>query len=80
LAFEPAWINVFPAAKNRAKQLYLVGGRRTFCDGGGGADSRLRRLCGRAMVWPQFLSLMAIGTLLLGFSVTRFRKTIGEMV
>ena len=39
----------------------------------------LFRGAGFAVVWPQFLALIAIGALCFGFSLTRFRKTISEM-
>ena len=39
----------------------------------------LFRGAGFTVVWPQFLSLIVIGALLFGFSLTRFRKTISEM-
>jgi ABC-2 type transport system permease protein len=39
----------------------------------------LFRGAGIAAVWPQFLALAAIGTVLFVFSLHRFRKTIGQM-
>jgi ABC-2 type transport system permease protein len=39
----------------------------------------LFRGAGPAVVWPQFLALVAIGSLLFGVSLARFRKTISEM-
>jgi len=39
----------------------------------------LFRGAGLAVVWPQFLALIVIGSLLFVFSLTRFRKTISEM-
>ena len=39
----------------------------------------LFRGAGFAMVWPQFLTLTVIGSVLFGFSLARFRKTISEM-
>jgi ABC-2 type transport system permease protein len=31
------------------------------------------------VVWPQFLALLAIGSVLFGLSLARFRKTISQM-
>jgi ABC-2 type transport system permease protein len=42
-------------------------------------EASLFRGAGFAVVWPQFLALIAIGALCFGFSLTRFRKTISEM-
>jgi ABC-2 type transport system permease protein len=39
----------------------------------------LFRGAGLDAVWPQFLALIVIGSLLFAFSLTRFRKTISEM-
>ena len=39
----------------------------------------LFRGAGLTLVWPQFLTLIVIGSLLFAFSLARFRKTIGEM-
>ena len=39
----------------------------------------LFRGAGLAVVWPQFLTLIAIGGVLFAFSLSRFRKTISEM-
>ena len=39
----------------------------------------LFRGAGLAVVWPQFFALIAIGSLLFAFSLTRFRNTISEM-
>jgi ABC-2 type transport system permease protein len=39
----------------------------------------LFRGAGLAVVWPQFLTLIAIGGALFTFSLSRFRKTISEM-
>lgn len=43
------------------------------------AQAILYRGAGLAVVWPQFLSLILIGTALFSFSLARFRKTIGTM-
>jgi ABC-2 type transport system permease protein len=40
----------------------------------------LFRGAGLAVVWPQLLALIAIGGVLFGIALTRFRKVIGEMV
>jgi len=39
----------------------------------------LYRGAGIAAVWPQFLALAAIGSVLFALSLNRFRKTIGQM-
>jgi ABC-2 type transport system permease protein len=39
----------------------------------------LFRGAGLAVVWPQFLALITIGSLLFAFSLSRFRKTISEI-
>jgi ABC-2 type transport system permease protein len=39
----------------------------------------LYRGAGIAAVWPQFLALAAIGSVLFTLSLNRFRKTIGRM-
>jgi ABC-2 type transport system permease protein len=39
----------------------------------------LYRGAGFEVVWPQFLALVAIGTVLFSLSLSRFRKTIGQM-
>jgi ABC-2 type transport system permease protein len=39
----------------------------------------LFRSAGLDTVWPQFLALVVIGSLLFAFSLTRFRKTISDM-
>jgi len=43
------------------------------------AKAILFRGAGISVVWPQFLALAVIGTLLFVPSLTRFRKTIGTM-
>ena len=43
------------------------------------AQAILYRGAGIAVVWPQFLALAAIGTVLFAISLNRFRKTIGRM-
>jgi ABC-2 type transport system permease protein len=43
------------------------------------AQAILYRGAGLAVVWPQFISLVLIGTALFSFSLVRFRKTIGTM-
>ncbi|MBU0966654.1 MAG: ABC transporter permease [Proteobacteria bacterium] len=43
------------------------------------AQAILYRGAGFSVVWPQFLSLILIGTVLFSFSLARFRKTIGTM-
>ncbi len=40
----------------------------------------LYRGAGIAAVWPQFLALAGIGSVLFGLSLSRFRKSIGQMV
>jgi ABC-2 type transport system permease protein len=37
------------------------------------------RAAGLEAVWPQFLALVVIGSVLFGVALTRFRKTIGSM-
>lgn len=43
------------------------------------AQAVLFRGAGLAVVWPQFLALLLIGTVLFSLSLARFRKTIGLM-
>jgi ABC-2 type transport system permease protein len=43
------------------------------------AQAILYRGAGIAVVWPQFASLILIGTALFSLSLARFRKTIGQM-
>ena len=43
------------------------------------AQAILYRGAGLAVVWPQFLALAAIGTVLFGYALARFRSTIGSM-
>lgn len=43
------------------------------------AQAILFRGAGLAVVWPQFLALLLIGTVLFSLSLARFRKTIGLM-
>jgi ABC-2 type transport system permease protein len=43
------------------------------------AQSILYRGAGMSAVWPQFLALAVIGTVLFGVALIRFRKTIGTM-
>jgi ABC-2 type transport system permease protein len=43
------------------------------------AQAILYRGAGFAVVWPQFISLILIGTALFSLSLARFRKTIGTM-
>ena len=43
------------------------------------AQAILYRGAGLAVVWPQFISLILIGSALFSFSLARFRKTIGTM-
>ncbi|TDY50883.1 hypothetical protein BX592_108120 [Paraburkholderia rhizosphaerae] len=39
----------------------------------------LYRGAGIGVVWPPFLWLAVIGSMLFGFSLMRFRKTLGQM-
>ncbi|MBZ0141600.1 MAG: hypothetical protein K8H87_17800 [Pseudorhodoplanes sp.] len=43
------------------------------------AQAVLFRGAGVAVVWPQFAALAAIGAVLFGLALHRFRKAIGEM-
>lgn len=43
------------------------------------AQGILYRGAGLAVVWPQFLALAGIGSLLFGIALARFRRTIGSM-
>ncbi len=43
------------------------------------AQAILYRGAGLSVVWPQFLALLAIGSVLFGLSLPRFRKTISQM-
>jgi ABC-2 type transport system permease protein len=43
------------------------------------AQAILYRGAGFAIVWPQFLTLMAIGAAFFAIALLRFRKTIGAM-
>jgi ABC-2 type transport system permease protein len=43
------------------------------------AQAILYRGAGLAIVWPQFLALAAIGAVLFGAALARFRGTIGTM-
>jgi ABC-2 type transport system permease protein len=43
------------------------------------AQSILYRGAGLRVVWPQFLSLLAIGSVFFVLALSRFRKTIGSM-
>jgi ABC-2 type transport system permease protein len=43
------------------------------------AQGILYRGAGLQVVWPQFLALALIGTILFGIELARFRKTIGTM-
>jgi ABC-2 type transport system permease protein len=43
------------------------------------AQAVLYRGAGLDVVWPQFLALVVIGAVLFGFSLARFRRTIGSM-
>jgi ABC-2 type transport system permease protein len=43
------------------------------------AQSILYRGAGISEVWPQFLSLILLGAVLFGLSLSRFRKTIASM-
>jgi len=43
------------------------------------AQAILYRGAGLSVVWPQFLALLAIGSVLFGLSLARFRKTISQM-
>lgn len=43
------------------------------------AQGILYRGAGFAVVWPQFVALLIIGTALFALSLSRFRKTIGTM-
>ena len=39
----------------------------------------LYRGAGLAVVWPQLLAVLAIGSVLFGAALSRFRKTIAQM-
>ena len=43
------------------------------------AQAVLFRGAGFSVVWPQFLALVVIGTVLFALAALRFRKAIGEM-
>ncbi len=43
------------------------------------AQAILSRGAGLSVVWPQFITLFLIGTVLFSFSLARFRKTLGTM-
>jgi ABC-2 type transport system permease protein len=43
------------------------------------AQAILYRGAGFSVVWPQFVALGAIGTMLFSLSLGRFRKTLGSM-
>jgi len=43
------------------------------------AQAILYRGAGLSVVWPQFLALLAIGSVLFALSLARFRKTITQM-
>jgi ABC-2 type transport system permease protein len=43
------------------------------------AQSILYRGAGFSVVWPQFVALAAIGSALFGYTLSRFRQTIGMM-
>jgi ABC-2 type transport system permease protein len=43
------------------------------------AQAILYRGAGFAVVWPQFLAIVAIGAALFGLSLARFRRTISSM-
>jgi ABC-2 type transport system permease protein len=43
------------------------------------AQSILYRGAGITAVWPQFLAIVLIGTVLFALALGRFRKTIGTM-
>jgi ABC-2 type transport system permease protein len=43
------------------------------------AQAILYRGAGFDVVWPQFLALVAIGSIFFAIALTRFRKTIGAM-
>jgi ABC-2 type transport system permease protein len=43
------------------------------------AQAILYRGAGFAVVWPQFVSLVLIGSTLFSVSLARFRRTIGTM-
>jgi ABC-2 type transport system permease protein len=43
------------------------------------AQAVLYRGAGLAIVWPQMLSLFAIGSVLFGFALARFRKTLATL-
>jgi ABC-2 type transport system permease protein len=44
------------------------------------AQGILYRGAGLDVVWQPFLALLAIGSVLFGYALTRFRATIGSMV
>lgn len=43
------------------------------------AQAILYRGAGLAIIWPQYLALVAVGTVFFIVALTRFRKTIGQM-
>ena len=43
------------------------------------AEAVLYRGAGLAIVWPQMVSLFAIGSVLFGLALARFRKTLSAM-
>jgi ABC-2 type transport system permease protein len=43
------------------------------------AQAILYRSAGFEVVWPQFLALVVVGIVLFSLSLSRFRKTIGQM-
>ena len=43
------------------------------------AQAILYRGAGFSIVWPQFLALIAIGSVFFVLALSRFRKTIGSM-
>jgi ABC-2 type transport system permease protein len=43
------------------------------------AQAILYRGAGLAVVWPQFIALAVIGSVLFGYALARFRSTIGTM-
>ena len=43
------------------------------------AQAVLYRGAGLEVIWPQALALLAIGSALFAFSLSRFRRTLGQM-
>jgi ABC-2 type transport system permease protein len=43
------------------------------------AQAILFRGAGFDVVWPQFIAIAAIGAVLFGYALLRFRRTIGSM-